>query len=607
MCGITGIFTATPTGEEETIVKSMNKTILHRGPDDEGYFFDKDIFLGMRRLSIIDISGGNQPIFNEDESIVVILNGEIYNYIELRNNLINKGHKFKTNTDTEVIVHLYEEKGIHALQDLNGMFAFCLWDKNKKHGYLVRDRLGIKHIYYTIHNNSLFFASELKALMKCPIQFDIDEDAIIAFLRYMYIPAPLTPFKNVQKMLPATYISFSLKGIDEPKEYWSIKSNSNYYNNSAETDLRSEFLQLIEDCVTLQLRSDVPVGLFLSGGVDSSMLTSFASKKLMGNIHTFSVKYKGTHVDETVFAELIAKKFNCQHKSIEVKIEDVNNNLPKIIWHMDEPFADSAIVGTYEICNLASKYIKVILNGTGGDELFGGYSWYLPEKIGKIATFTNILEKSGLTNLQNKCDFFSRSHILFNDQESDGFIKGTSQNDVNKYFRKNYANSDRDKINNMLISDTTFYAPNDLLLYLDKMTMAVSMEGRVPILDHRLVEWAFTISGNSKISNNEHKHLLKNWLKGILPDKILTRQKQGFGGPVEYWMNNGLLDKCFLLIDERPASREQFYWGLHANKLREKLFSLSSQKSFALLTLEIWFRIFVDKKEFNVSIEGLRS
>src|SRR5665811_191914 len=227
MCGITGIFSSNPSGNEKDIVKSMNSILIHRGPDDEGYFFDNTISLGMRRLSIIDTQGGHQPIFNEDNSIAVVLNGEIYNYIELRNFLTEKGHTFKTCSDTEVIVHLYEEKGINALDDLNGMFGFCLWDANEKKGYLVRDRLGIKPIYYSIYKNALYFASELKALMKCPLSFDIDEDGIVAYLSYMFIPAPLTPFKNINKMLPATYICFSEKGIDDPKEYWSIKSDIN--------------------------------------------------------------------------------------------------------------------------------------------------------------------------------------------------------------------------------------------------------------------------------------------------------------------------------------------------------------------------------------------
>lgn len=604
MCGIAGIFTCKPAGNEPDIIKGMCQGLVHRGPDDEGYFFDDNIFLGMRRLSIIDLETGHQPIYNEDKSIVVILNGEIYNYIELRDELRARGHTFRTNSDVEVVVHLYEEKGIEALSDLNGMFVFCLWDIKGKKGFIARDRLGIKPLYYWSDKHSLAFASELKASKEYAPSLEINKTAIKAYLQYMFIPAPMTPFININKLMPASYIQFTLEEISEPREYWLIPNKVSQVLLNEE--LESEFRRLFHNSIKLRLRSDVPVGIFLSGGIDSSLVTAFATKEMGRDVSAFYVDYEGTHFDERHYAELAAKRFNCDLHTISVKTEDVIRLLPKLIWHLDEPHADSAIMGTFVVSELASKYVKVVLNGTGGDELFAGYQWYIKTKMKRLLNsipgapkeiLFNLLRMSGLRHpLIVRHNYLGS--IVYSYAQTKyalGFFSDGDKNDVPVDIFPDIARAKiKNEINRLLYTDVKFYLTDDLLFILDKLTMASSIEGRVPILDHKLVEWIFQVDGNLKNQNNIPKFLLKKWLKGILPDEILSRDKMGFGAPLDVWMKDGLLKECFRLINSRPASRGNLYWGLREDPLMGKMASLNPQACFKLLCLELWFRIYID-------------
>lgn len=598
MCGIAGMFTLNPKGNELNKVMNMCNTIVHRGPDEDGFFSGKYLSMGMRRLSIIDIEGGHQPLYNEAGNLVLIFNGEVYNYIELKKELENNGHKFQTNSDAEVILHLYEEKGIKLLDDLNGMFAFCLWDELKNEGFIVRDRLGIKPLYYWKSNDELMFASELKALMDFLPSIDIDETAISIYLKLMFIPAPLTPFKNVQKLMPASYIYFSRTEITSTLEYWEIPCEVD--KTTIDEKIKNEFFDLMKDSISLQLRSDVPVGIFLSGGLDSSMIATFAIEKMKGKVSTFNVKYQGTHFDETKYAELVAKKLNSDHHIVEVCTKDVINLLPKIIWHMDEPHGDSAMVGTYIVSEFASRYVKVVLNGSGGDELFAGYSWHLEGlQLNRIMNMIPESLRNITRSISEKLGFNIEFIGIFASARKSSYLQDFFTNrkiDTRKDdFFNMYINNQTDAINKLLYADTKYYLTDDLLLLLDKMTMAASIEGRVPLLDHRLVEWAFRIQGRLKISNNTLKYLLKEWLRNTLPDEILFRPKMGFGAPVDEWMKNGLFEECFRLIDHRPLSREHLYWGLRGKDLKKKLSSLNKQDCFKILTLELWFKIFLDK------------
>lgn len=605
MCGIAGIFTCKPTGNEPDIIKGMCNELVHRGPDDEGHYSDDNISLGMRRLSIIDLEGGHQPIYNEDKSVVIILNGEIYNYIELREELRAKGHVFRTNSDVEVVVHLYEEKGIEALNDLNGMFAFCLWDIKDERGFIVRDRLGIKPLYYWSNGHSMAFASELKALREYIPDVEVNKRAMMAYLQYMFIPAPMTPFINIQKLMPASYIEFSLGKVNEPREYWLVPNEVN--RASLNEELESEFRELFSNSVKLRLRSDVPVGILLSGGIDSSLVTAFATKEMGGNVSTFYVDYEGTHYDESHYAQIVAELFDCSHHTVKVKVGDVIRLLPKIIWHLDEPHADSAIVSTYMVSELASKYVKVVLNGTGGDELFAGYNWYLDGgKINRVLNLIPVplrevlfalLKRMGINRpivLQNK--FVGTTIYVYRQTKGlSGFFTNDNEGDIiDDAYLDTWGESRITGVNRLLYTDVKFYLTDDLLFILDKLTMAASIEGRVPILDHKLVEWAFQIDGNLKVHHNTLKFLLKRWLKGILPDEVMLREKMGFGAPVDEWMKNGLFDECFRLVNSRPESRGNLYWGLHGEPLKKKLTWFDPQTCFKLLCLELWYKVHID-------------
>lgn len=609
MCGIAGIFTLNPAKNESKNVVQMCNTFVHRGPDDDGYFFGKNMFMGMRRLSIIDLEGGHQPLYNEDGNLVLVFNGEIYNYIELKQELIGKGHIFKTNSDAEVVLHLYEEKGLKSLDDLNGMFAFCLWDEAKGEGVIVRDRLGIKPLYYWKNNGSIMFTSELKALVDVLPSIEINKKAIATYLKLMFIPAPLTPFENVQKLMPASYVFLSRdQGIASPQEYWGIPYKVDKKDNNDK--LKSEFLDLMRDSISLQLRSDVPVGIFLSGGVDSSMIVALAVDEMKGKVSTFNVSYRGSHFDEAKYAELVAKKFNCNHHTVKIDTNDVIRLLPKIIWHMDEPHADSAMVGTYMVSELASKYVKVVLNGTGGDELFAGYSWHMEgvrmnRFLQRFPAWTNKFMTNFMRKFGVATEFIGTFAPARKSHEFHGFFADSVISNTEGSFSDMYKNDQNDAVNKLLYTDTKYYMTDDLLLLLDKMTMATSIEGRVPILDHRLVEWAFHIDGNLKVSNNTQKFLLKDWLLGILPDEILFRPKMGFGAPVDEWMKNGLFEECVRLINNRPASRKNLYWGLYDEHLYNKLSSLSESSCFKLLNLELWFRLFLDGENKDLPLSAI--
>ena len=607
MCGIAGVFTRTPTGNEPGTIKIMCDRLVHRGPDDEGYFFDENIFLGMRRLSIIDLKGGHQPIFNEDKSVVIILNGEIYNYIELREGLKARGHTFQTNSDVEVVVHLYEEQGISALGDLNGMFAFCLWDAKRERGFIARDRLGIKPLYYRQDTHSLAFASELKALKAYIPEPEINKTALMAYLQYMFIPAPMTAFTGVNKLMPASCLQFSREGVGEPFEYWAVPDKVSQISLSEE--LESEFKELFQNSIELRLRSDVPVGIFLSGGIDSSLVTAFAAKRMGKKVSVFYADYEGTHIDERPYAEMVADRFHCDLHTARVKTEDVIRLLPKIIWHLDEPHADSAIMGTFVVSELASKYVKVVLNGIGGDELFAGYHWYNTTRTKRLLDLIPDVPKDSILGLLRllglKGSTISRHRFMGTTVWShadlpytSGFFADGNIGDVPVDIFPNLTGADwKNEINKLLCTDVKFYLTDDLLFILDKLTMAVSIEGRVPILDHKLVEWIFQVDGKLKIRDNTLKFLLKKWLRGILPDEILFRAKMGFGAPVGVWMKEGLFDECFRLINSRPESRGNLYWGLRGGTLMEKLALLNPQQCFKLLCLELWFRICVDNSD----------
>jgi asparagine synthase (glutamine-hydrolysing) len=611
MCGIAGHFSAAGAADKDQ-VRRMCEAITHRGPDADGFYADPQIALGMRRLSIIDLAGGQQPLYNETQDVVLIFNGEIYNYIELRAALIKKGHRFATQSDGETIAHLYEEKGIDALNDLNGMFSICLWDKKRQTGYLVRDRLGIKPLYYFSDGNALTFASELKALKAVLPAPPVNAAALNDYLQFMYIPGAATPFESWKKLRAGHYMEFGAQGVQEPKAYW--RSNPGAPRGPASTDnLRGEFLDLLDSAVALQLRSDVPVGVFLSGGIDSSLITALYAKKTSQPVLSYNVEYEGAPGDESAYAQKVAALYGCRHHSVKLGLREFLQKLPQVLWHMDEPTADHAAVAAFAVSELARRDVKVALNGSGGDEIMGGYDRHRPNSW-PLALWHRVpgaLQSAALSILKgagapasflgraagsrNADDTYLWRLMQFKPRQLAGFnagyampagrhaglaaiLESAPRGDVNRYLHLN------------------FYLPDDLLLLLDKTTMAASIEGRVPLLDHRLVEWSYGVPGRLKVSGAKTKMVFKEWLRGLLPDEILNRPKMGFGAPIRWWMKDGLFDACVAAVERRPVSRNGLYWGLRGAALREKMAGLNFQQNYALLVLELWFCLFIDGK-----------
>ncbi len=615
MCGIAGIYTKDLPVDTQ-VVRAMTSQLYHRGPMDEGYLFKGDVGLGMRRLSIIDVDGGHQPIHNEDKSISVILNGEIYNYKELRSVLVKKGHKFSTQSDTEVIVHLYEEVGEKCLNQLNGMFAFALWDERNRRLLVARDRLGIKPLYY-YHNNSkiLAFASEMKALLRCPfITTDLDLNAFADYLTFMYIQGSRSPFKNIRKLLPGHYFIMDRSGFHISR-YWDLRNSCTQFELS-EPEAIDQIHRLLEDSIRLRMRSDVPVGAFLSGGLDSSAVVAYASKHAPRPIETFAVGFSGDGVNELGYAKTVSRAFNTSHHETTVKVDSAIQYLPKLIWHLDEPNGDSAIVPTYLVSQFASSQLRVILSGLGGDELFGGYSRYfdgypiehLYRKV-PVSLRRNIIDPLS-SILPPRIAQRIRWNSLFDDErylaQMSYFTPTEIQNLIGYEACKNtdvknlFKGFSGDNINQLLFVDINTYLPGDILHITDRMSMAFSLEARTPFLDHRLVEFCASLPSKYKVSqlSREWKLILKKAMRSILPQEILNRSKVGFNAPVAEWMSGGL---CLIVKDVFRSSTAVKVGILNGDEVRPLIDRLTAdpkkntaaQKLWILLVLEVWCRVFL--------------
>jgi len=554
MCGICGIIDFDKKINER-ILEGMLDSIKHRGPDDSGTLTGNDFVAGMRRLSIIDISGGHQPIYNEDKTIVTFFNGEIYNYIELRKTLKQFGHTFSTNSDTEVIVHLYEQYGISFINQLNGMFSIFIADLRNNEFYLIRDHFGIKPLYYCSDNSTLIFASELKAILKSGlVNESISAESIVNYFNYLYIPSPKTAFNEIHKLEAGSYLKKSKKGVEKVRWYnisdFCKPTSKNY------DELKDEIRYLLEDSVNLQMRSDVPVGAYLSGGVDSSLLIALASKNTALPINTFSVGFTPTEFDELPYAKQVSKLFRTNHHELIVTAEDAVKQLPKLMSYMDEPIGDSAALPAYLVSKLAVSYVKVALSGLGGDELFGGYTRYrttrskferllfLPKPILKALrpAFSAVKPSYGLQieSLIYPQSAANKYHKMVQQMswKMIGNLTGKANNkawfgsDILDTFNK-YPGTD--EINQRMYTDIQLYMNDQLLHLTDRMSMAVSLETRVPLLDHRLVELALSIPSHFKISETDTKIILKSAISDLLPDSILHRPKWGFAAPYKTW------------------------------------------------------------------------
>ncbi len=560
MCGIAGF-----NWEDKHQIQLLASMLNHRGPEQEGFHVADGVSIAHKRLRIIDLSEqGRQPIYNEDKTVCVTFNGEIFNFEEIKKELEKSGHIFKSHSDTEVLVHGYEQWGTGLLEKLNGQFAFCIFDKKNNQLFLARDRFGIKPLYYYSKDGKFIFGSELKVLLKSGIKKEIDKNALEHYLFFCNTPSEQSILEDVKKLLPAHYLIYDLnkKQILKNEPYWTISFADKL--DCGEEELKRQILERIEKSVRMQLISDVPLGAFLSGGVDSSIIVSIM-RKYVKELNTFSIRFDRPEYNESHYAKIVSDKFNTIHHEIEFNAMNVKNLMEELPYYYDEPFGDPSMVPTSLVCQVARQHVTVSLSGTGGDELFGGYPRYY--RLG-FAKCLNHLPSSAKFLLRNSAiiahrffkiegfhrwlNFFGQSQPdyilylqLFNSMfpgKNQGIEKLARFDDYAKHFKYS------DNASNAMNCDLYEYLPNDLLVKEDRASMAVTLEARVPLIDHELAEFAAKIPSHYKIKNKETKYILKKAFEDILPHEILYRPKRGFGMPLREYMRDELKDYCHGII-----------------------------------------------------------
>jgi asparagine synthase (glutamine-hydrolysing) len=632
MCGIAGKLYFDPERPvERDILERMNAVQAHRGPDDAGIYCEGPVGLAHRRLSIIDLSpAGHQPMGNEDGTIWIIFNGEVYNFLSLRPALLARGHHFRSQTDTEVILHLYEDHGVECLQFLRGMFAFAIWDARRRQLFLARDRLGKKPLCYQQDGEAFRFASEAKAILQDPaVAACPDPRAISQYLTYGYVPSPGSAFQGMRKLPPAHYL-LCHDGKTETFRYWRLRRDRKLTRSEAEWC--EEILARLEEAVRLRLISDVPLGAFLSGGIDSSAVVAMMTRAggaTAGAIKTFSIGFDEPEYDELAYARLVAKRIGADHHELVVR-PDAVAILPKLAWHFDEPFGDSSAVPTYYVAQMTRQYVTVALNGDAGDENFGGYDRYVANLL--AAAFDrwpgaslfrrairwglqywphtggrrSLLSRGrrfldGLTEVPERryarwfCHFYGerKDELL-----SPDFRLRLDGEDALDLLLAAYRGSDApDFIDATLDVDTGLYLPDDLLVKVDIASMAHSLEARSPFLDHEFMEFAATIPSDLKVRGRTKKYILKRALSGLLPEEILHRPKMGFGVPIDHWLRHELKDLAYdSLLSPRAIDRGYF----RQESVRRLLDEHVQRKAnwhyllWTLLVLELWHRTYVD-------------
>jgi asparagine synthase (glutamine-hydrolysing) len=642
MCGIAGKLVFDSSARVEwSHIEAMLHLIAHRGPDGQGIHLDRNLGLGHRRLSIIDLSTGDQPMSNEDGSIWLVFNGEIYNYQELRHRLLAKGHNFKSNSDTEVIIHLYEEFAEECVAHLRGMFAFALWDSKRRRLFIARDRVGIKPLYY-FHNAKTFcFASELKAIIADPaVPRDINLLAIRKFLSFYYVPGEDTLFKGVRKLLPGHWLMVE-QGRVTTRQYWDLRFTTERWSMPYDEAVE-ELHSLLSATVRDHMIADVPVGVLLSGGVDSSAVLSFAVTGTDKKVKTFTVGFDGDQVvDERPYARLAAQRFGTEHYETTITAQNFWDFLPSYVWHMEEPVCEPPAVALFYVTKLARQHVKVLLSGEGGDEAFAGYPNYpnmlraqrFGTALGPLARLVGAgaglagdllndprLNRYGAALGRPLADhYFSRTSspaAPFNRFPerffTPDFLNATSEaeqisaprstlhaprSSAAAYVRQLVAAvQDEPLLNQMLYIDTKTWLPDDLLIKADKITMANSLELRVPLLDHQVLEFAASLPPEFKVRGKETKRILKSAFANVLPTEVINRKKAGFPVPYEGWLRSEFNDQMRdLLLSNRAQSR-----GLFQPDDLRRLLQAASQDSehakqlFCLVTLELWHREFLD-------------
>ncbi len=651
MCGIAGILNSqgfanrTERHDVRSLLKRMLDALRHRGPDDEGIYIEGGVALGQRRLSIIDLTTGHQPLSNEDGSVWITFNGEIYNFQELRERLEKKGHQFRTNSDTEAIVHAYEEYGVECVKHLRGMFAFALWDARRRQLFLARDRVGKKPLFYAEVGGQFLFASELQGLLQCSdIRREVELDTIDEYLTYGYIPAPRTAFKGVFKLPPAHTLTVRVQGSGfrvQVERYWQLEYEPKL--SLTEEEACERLLELLREAVRLRLISDVPLGAFLSGGIDSSAVVALMSELSEKPVKTFSIGFEESAFNELDYARTIARKFGTEHHEFIVR-PNALEVVPKLVRHYGEPYADSSAVPSYYVAQVTRQHVTVALNGDGGDECFAGYERYAGNEIAEryhkipVGLRRGVIEPLSrwLPHSVNR-----RSRL----RQARRFLEVASQPMEERYLRwvttvtpeqkeGLYAPDFKGKLGNWeirklgngkgnfpisqypnfltslfaqtnglspldktLFVDVNSYLPYDLLVKMDIATMANSLEARSPFLDHHVMEFAARLPAHYKLRGTTLKYLLKKALSPLLPADNLHRRKQGFGVPVGDWFRGGLKGLLHDTVLSQRALQRGYFSGDALRRLVDDHVQRREDYTYqlwALMMLELWHREFVD-------------
>jgi asparagine synthase (glutamine-hydrolysing) len=610
------------------VIQCMTDAIRHRGPDGEGLYVNAPVALGHRRLAILDLSSaGSQPMCNEDQTVWITYNGEIYNFMEVRRELESCGHRFRSNTDTEVVIHAYQEWGVDCLARLNGMFAFGLWDEPKQRLWLVRDRLGVKPLFYARLPHALVFGSEIKALLQHPaLERKMNFEALAYYLALNYTPAPHTLFEGVRQLLPGHYLLVNSSGQLQDIEYWDLAYVESNYREAQE--YVEEFRTLLEDSVRLRLVSDVPFGAFLSGGVDSSSVAYWMSGNMEEPIKTFSIGFDEASFSELRYARQVAERIRAEHHE-QVVTAQAAGILPRLVWHAEEPTADSSMVAVYYLAEMTRRHVKMALSGDGADETMAGYETYQAHYVHRLYRHLPNWIRRGLIAPLVKAfpvsedkvalDFKLRRFVTSGEYSSEDahalwrmifgaedrarllapvWSERRTRADVLDLYRAAFARTNaRDPLNRMLYVDTRFYLPNDMLVKIDRMTMAHGLEARGPFLDYRLVELLARVPASLKLKGlRQKKYILKAAMRGRLPDSILDRKKEGFNLPNAIWLKQDLRG---LLTDHLSPQRIKAMGFLDSRvvqALEEDHFKGKADNShqlWCLLTLSLWWQQFI--------------
>ncbi|MBX3287880.1 MAG: asparagine synthase (glutamine-hydrolyzing) [Acidobacteria bacterium] len=649
MCGIAGwvnLDTTRPNHDAEAVLHSMCERIVHRGPDSEGLWVDETVALGMRRLSIIDLHTGDQPVFSEDRTVVVMMNGELYNYREVRAGLEKDGFRFVTQTDTEILPHLYQKYGDAMVDHLNGMFAFSLWDSRKKRLILARDRFGEKPLYYGVFDNKLIWASEPKAMLAHPaVSAELDLNALRHYVSFDYVPAPMSIYKGISK-LPAAHLMSIENGEIKTRRYWDISwsrksepgavatgfpapQHSNGIS-TAETQRRRDTLteeaknlrDLLSDAVRMRLVSDVPLGILLSGGIDSSTVAAFAVRHATEKVKTFSIGFEEDSFDESKYARQVATHLNTEHYEDRLSAEKAGDLISEIGTWLDEPMSDGSLIPTFLLARFVRKHVTVALGGDGGDELFAGYPMYYAHKIASRYLAIPSFVRSGMIEPLVNALPVSNKNLSF-DYKAKRFVRASKFNDIERHhswfgsfsqdqherlFTKDVlaqtdadiyrgvrelvdASDAKNVIEKMQYADINFYLAEDILTKVDRAAMAVSLETRAPFLDPRVGQFAASIPVEYKLKGKSGKYILKEAMKDLLPRDILHRPKKGFGIPIAEWLKGRLNPLMHDLLAADRLKEQGIFNAEYVQKLikeHETATASHHKELWTLLVFQLW-------------------